>query len=177
MKTATTIDTVDATSALNAEYRTLALAAAKGDVSASKKLMALEDRQDAMARSERRQAAATLEIQRLAVEAEEKATADAQVGNASRHAGFLAQREVAFASIEARTDDLAREIALALVIDQELWAASLACGWSPEQRTNSRIVNYVSTALGREGAGLADFGSVYGPLREASLTRQPAKEA
>jgi hypothetical protein len=171
--TKTATDTTD----VDAEYRALALAASKGDKGASTKLMALEDRQDAMARAERRQAAAALEVDRLAVEAAKKATVDARAVDERAHATFLQQREDVFASIEAKTAELAREVALCLAVDQELWAASLRLGWNPEQRTSSRLTNWIASQLGRDQAGLGDMAAVHGILREAHLVSRPAKES
>lgn len=176
-KTATAIDDVTATSALNAEYRRLALLANNGDTAASKKLMAVEDQIDAMARRERRNAAAAIEEQRLAAEAAEESVAAAQAGNELQHAKHLADREVVYAAIEDLTAKLATEVQLALACDEELWASALRCGWRPGTRESSRITNFIATALGREGAGLSDMATVYGDLRESSLTRQPTKES
>lgn len=173
-----TTKTAPATTAdVDAEYRALALAASLGDKGASTKLMALEDRQDAMARAERRQAAAALEVQRLAAEAAEKDVADARRVNEARHAKLLATRETMFGVVENATRELAREVALTLALDEELWSASLACGFSPEQRTAGRIAGFIATALGREGSGLSDFSSIYGPLREAQLVSTKPKES
>ncbi len=161
----------EATSALTAEYQRLALLANNGDAAAAKLLMATEDRIDAMARRERRNAAAAIEVQRLAGEAAEKVTANARAADEQHHATVLEQREAAFAQVEDATGKLANAVQLALAVDAEVWAASMRLGWSPETRTASRITNFVSTALGREGAGLSDMPSVLAGLREKSLVR------
>ncbi len=161
---------------LAAAYAAAAYAASQGDTLAAIRLARLEERIDTANRAERREAAAKVEVQRLAVEAAAKATADAQRLNEAEHARFLEQREATFTEIELLTENLAREVALALALDEELWSSSLRCGWSPEQRTKSRITDYIATRLGREGSGL-DMPSIYGPLRESSLVRQHAKES
>jgi len=154
------------TSALDAEYRALALAASTGDASASKKLMALEDRIDALARSERRKAAAESESQRVTVLAQEAASQVERQAKEARHAYFLEQRLDVFKEIEKETASLALAVALALKVDAECWALALQLGWNPELRTKSRIGAYISTQLGREGAGLSDMPMVPAGLRE-----------
>jgi hypothetical protein len=175
-KTITIDPEVMTATALDSEFRRLAHLAGAGDNAAEKQLVKIEARIEDLHRTERRQVAAALEVQRLAGEAAEKTAADAQLAHEREHAKFLGQREEVFVEIETLTGELAREVALALALDEELWASSLRCGWSPEQRTKSRITDYIATRLGREGSGL-DMPSIYGPLRESSLVRQHAKES
>jgi hypothetical protein len=162
--------TKTATTDVGAEYQHLALLASQGDGAASKKLMALEDRQDAMARAQRRQAAAALETDRLAVEVAEKTAADARAVNEQQHAKFVAQREAVFVEIETLAEALAREVALCLAVDQEVWGAALACGFPVEHRTASLIVNRLHALLGPLGAGLKDFPVPHSVLRQPLTT-------
>ncbi len=153
------------TSALDAEYRALALAAAHGDASASKKLLQVEDKIDAIARSERRKAAAEAEGQRVAAVAQEEASQADRQAKLQLHADLLERREAAFVEIEAKTRSLAEVVAYALICDSDVWAAALAVGASPERRVAGRITDFIAAKLGRDGAGLSDMPSVIAPLR------------
>jgi len=177
-KTITIDPEVMTATALDSEFRRLAHLAGAGDKAAEKQLVKIEARIEDLHRTERRQVAAALEVQRLAGEAAEKTAADARAVDELAHATLLQQREDVFASIEAKTAELAREIVLCLAVDQELWAASLRLGWNPEQRTASRLTNYIASALGRDpGAGLGDMAAVHGILREAHLLTKPSQES
>lgn len=154
------------TSALDAEYRALALAAAQGDASASKKLMQVEDKIDAMARSERRKVAAEAEGQRVAVLAQEEASHAERQAKEQLHADLLERREAAFVEIEAKTRSLAEVVAYALICDSDVWAAAMQLGYHAETRTKSRITDFIALQLGREGAGLSDMPSVVVALRQ-----------
>ncbi len=162
---------------LASAYAAAAYAASQGDTVAAIRLARIEERIDTADRAERREAAAKVEGQRLAVEAQEKTAADARAVNEQAHAKFLEQRDAVYAVIEDLTGKLATEVQLCLAVDQELWASSLRCGWSPERRTKARITAYISSQLGGEGAGLSDLPSTYGVLRESSLVQPSTKES
>jgi hypothetical protein len=155
---------------LDAEYQRLSYAVSQGDHVATISLMKLEDKIDAINRSARREAAAKVEAERLAVAAAKQAAADALAIKEQLHADLLERREAALVEVEAKTKALAEVVAFALIADGDVWAAAMALGYSPETRTASRITNYIGTALGREGAGLGDMPAVFGNLKQPLVT-------
>jgi hypothetical protein len=167
-----TASDVTPTSALDSEYRHLALLASQGDGAAGKKLMVLEVKIDDLARAERRKVAAEAEGQRVAEVAQEAASQVERQGKLERHSHFVGQRLDAFKEIEKATAALAREVELALAVDQEIWALALQLEWPVERRTSARIENFILSALGREGAGLKSLSMVPAGLREPLVPQE-----
>lgn len=162
---------------LVAEYNRLALAVSTGDAIAAIKLEKVEAKIEAEARAARRAAGAAEEAERIAAAAAAQAEVDARAARERLHAKFLQQREAAFKEIQDTTAELARAVELALRVDREIWAAALACGYSPETRTSSRITNYIGWQLGSMGAGLTDMPTPMHSALRKPLTTPVSKES
>jgi uncharacterized protein YfaS (alpha-2-macroglobulin family) len=176
MSKTTTVSEPEVTAAeLAAEIQRLSYAVSLGDGVALIRLIKLEEKREATQRQAQRAIAAEAEGQRLAVIATEEASQVERQAKEARHADFQGQRLQVLTEIQKTTESLAREVDLALQLDAECWALALQLGWSPERRTSSRISAYLSTQLGREGAGLSDMPMVPAGLRGPLV--QPSKES
>jgi hypothetical protein len=166
--TTTKTQAIDATSALTAEYQRLSLLANTGDAAAVKLLMACEDRLDAMARAERRAAAAAIEEQRLAGEAQRQASLHAQAKKVADYEVALEGKVRAFSLVEQVVEELISAVKLAVLEGNEAHAAALRLGVSPGILASSQIATYIAWKLGRDGvdtAGLSDMAPVFAPMR------------
>jgi hypothetical protein len=162
---------VTAVTALDSEFRRLALLASRGDKNAEAELIKVERRIEEIHRRERRDNAAAAEAQRQEVLAQEQENERGRQAKMDRKAKFVEQREAAFAQIEAATAELAEGVTAALAVDREVWAMALQLEQRPEMRTAARITDFIAWKLGRNGgAGLGDMPAVPTPLRQPLTT-------
>jgi hypothetical protein len=146
-----------ATTAFHAEYRRLALLAAKGDATAEKELIAIEARIADAERAERRREAADAEANRLAIQAQEQAAAAAKIA-AEKHLAKARKTQIAaYGRVQQLTGELAMAVKAALEAGGETRAAALRLGYVPGRLPVDEITGYIAWKLGRDDGAGCDF--------------------